>query len=219
MDVQYINGKRQYVMFDDFDLHHQILYWKNVINFPNDFVNFIEKLDLNELSYEIIPKWTEWIASNNNSVKYGYVKNIFIDPRKKILGTNDVEKKSLYIINTLLMAQEICFERYIKRQGLNINDYYIDSGILQVKKYNSGQYMGPHCDNYDGHSNLAFSMVTYLNDDYKGGEISFPNHNITLKPEAGSSIMFPATDPFVHQVFTIESGIRYVMTTSIYKRT
>ena len=76
--------------------------------------------------------------------------------------------------------------------------------------------MGPHADGYDGNTDLAFSMVEYLNDDYEGGEISFPNHNITIKPEKGSLIMFPSQDPFVHEVKPIISGDRYMSTISLW---
>ena len=75
--------------------------------------------------------------------------------------------------------------------------------------------MGPHFDGQDGHTDLAFSMITYLNDDYEGGEIHFKNQNVTIKPSAGSLIMFPSQEPFIHEVLPIKKGIRYMMPTSV----
>ena len=75
--------------------------------------------------------------------------------------------------------------------------------------------MGPHFDGQDGHTNLAFSLVTYFNDDYEGGEIHFKNHNITIKPKAGSLIMFPSQEPFIHEVLSIKRGTRYMMPISV----
>ena len=73
--------------------------------------------------------------------------------------------------------------------------------------------MGPHSDGGYGYSKLSFTTVTYLNDQYGGGEIDFPDHGISIKPRDGSLIMFPAS--FIHQVKPVLSGVRYTSTNSI----
>jgi predicted 2-oxoglutarate/Fe(II)-dependent dioxygenase YbiX len=57
------------------------------------------------------------------------------------------------------------------------------------------------------------SVVLYLNDDYDGGEISFPHvrNGVSIKPEAGSAIFFPSNYVFVHEVSEIKNGIRYAL--------
>ena len=81
--------------------------------------------------------------------------------------------------------------------------------------YNTGLEMGLHHDTSDGDPLLKFSLVTYLNDDYEGGEIEFPNLNIKIKPSAGSTIIFPSTYPYEHTSRKIEKGFKY-MTTSFW---
>ena len=88
---------------------------------------------------------------------------------------------------------------------------------MPIRKW-TGPGMGPHCDSYDGDSDLAFSMICYLNNDYEGGEIEFPNHNISIKPEAGSLLIFPGQEPFLHKVNDIRSGERYTSHLSVYKK-
>lgn len=210
--------KKQYIMFDLDKKNEEISYWENVVTCSNDLCNFIESLDKIESSYARIPKWQDWIASNDENTHYGYVKNIFKDFLKNSIEDKEIEKRSLYIVNSLLMAIEMCFDRYMDGHNLNKNDYFLDTSMLSIKKWNVGQQMGPHCDNYDGHSNLAFSLVLYLNDNYEGGEINFPNHGITIKPAPGSLIMFPSHEPFLHQVLPIKSGIRYMLTASVFKK-
>lgn len=210
--------KKQYVMFDLDKKNDDIWYWENTISCPNELCSFIEDLDIDENSYARIPKWEKWTASNSKDVEYGYVKNIMKDFLKNNVSNSLIEKRTRYIINSLLMSVEICFERYMTAHRLNKDDYFLDTRILPIKKWNVGQSMGPHCDDYDGHSNLEFSMVTYLNDDYEGGEINFPNHEITIKPTAGSAIMFPSKNPFLHQVLPIKNGYRYMLTTSVFKK-
>lgn len=49
----------------------------------------------------------------------------------------------------------------------------------------------------------------YLNDDYEGGELYFPNQGIQFKPKAGAAYFFPGDMNYIHGVTEITSGIRY----------
>jgi len=70
--------------------------------------------------------------------------------------------------------------------------------------------MGPHVDSYEDDTKQVLSIVLYLNDDYTGGELYFKNQDIKIKPEAGSLIAFPSTDPYFHESLTVTSGIKYI---------
>jgi len=82
--------------------------------------------------------------------------------------------------------------------------------------------MGPHVDNFfdedqeDG-TNLALSLVIYLNDDCEGGEIEFREQGILLKPEAGSMIIFPSKRPYFHEAKQVAKGFKYMSTGFWYK--
>jgi len=52
---------------------------------------------------------------------------------------------------------------------------------------------------------LAF--IIYLNDDYEGGEISYPEYFLKYKPKAGDLIVHCVEVP--HGVLLVKSGIRY----------
>jgi len=53
------------------------------------------------------------------------------------------------------------------------------------------------------------ATVVYLNDDYVGGELYFPNQDIQFKPKRGAVYFFPGDMNYVHGVTVLESGIRY----------
>lgn len=55
----------------------------------------------------------------------------------------------------------------------------------------------------------GITSLLYLNDDYEGGEIEFPNQNLTLKPKAGMLVVFPSNRNFPHRVLPIISGKRH----------
>jgi len=56
-----------------------------------------------------------------------------------------------------------------------------------------------------------YSSLIYLNEDYEGGELYFPEHNFYIKPEIGTLICFKGDENNLHGVKKVESGIRYTI--------
>jgi hypothetical protein len=87
---------------------------------------------------------------------------------------------------------------------------------IGLVRWKIGDVQNPHADG----ENIAeahpfpwrnFGCVYYLNDDYAGGEIYFPNQKIELKPKPNTLIFFPGTLEFLHGVKPITSGVRYTL--------
>lgn len=69
-----------------------------------------------------------------------------------------------------------------------------------------------HVDSVDPEPWIEFSTVVYLNDDFTGGEIYFPNQNFSYKPKKLSAVFFPsAGSEYIHGVTEILSGNRYTI--------
>ena len=207
---------KQFTMFDLQVLAPDIWYWDNALSFPEHLKEFIDQIDKYPESYSRISKWENWTASNNKDLVYGKTKTINKANLKKSTGSDLVDKKTLYIANSFLMAFQMCTDRYLASRNLDKDNYNLNLDSVTIKAWNEGQSMGPHFDGQDGNKDLAFSLVAYVNDDYEGGEISFPNHNITVKPKAGSLIMFPSQEPYIHEVKPIVSGTRYMSPAHVY---
>lgn len=89
-----------------------------------------------------------------------------------------------------------------------------------VVRWLPGQFQHPHADKElhigedRGKPNdfpyYDLSGLFYLNDDYEGGELYFPDHGIQFKPKAGSAYFFPGDLNYLHGVTEITSGVRYV---------
>ena len=79
---------------------------------------------------------------------------------------------------------------------------------LHIVKFVKGFYLEPHVDtlSYEGNH---IASVYYINDDYTGGEINFPDHKLEIKPKANSLIIFPGNESYVHQVREILDNNRY----------
>jgi hypothetical protein len=84
-----------------------------------------------------------------------------------------------------------------------------------------GQLQMPHADKelHEGENRgkpndfpyYDIAGLFYINDDYEGGELYFPNQNIQFKPKAGAAYFFPGDMNYIHGVTEITSGIRYTV--------
>ena len=94
-----------------------------------------------------------------------------------------------------------------------LNSYGIRSvwhEVYSVLKYGEGQFFTNHIDDHPDYHRRV-STVYYLNDNYVGGEISFPRFNINFKPKANQMIVFPSTYVYNHSVSPVLEGTRYAV--------
>jgi len=98
-------------------------------------------------------------------------------------------------------------KEYIKQHPIKIA---VDLGY-DLLKYSADQYYSFHIDNpltFPHIINRQLSIVFSLNDDYEGGELYFPKHNLNLKLKAGSAIVFPSNFCYLHASLKIIKGIK-----------
>ena len=124
---------KQFIMFDLKVLSPQIWYWENTLSFPEHLKDFIDKIDEEPLSYSRISKWEDWTASDDSTLVYGKTKNIDRSKLKVSTGSDIVDKRTLYIANSFLMAFEMCTDRYLEGQRLDKNNYRLDIDNVKIK--------------------------------------------------------------------------------------
>lgn len=79
----------------------------------------------------------------------------------------------------------------------------------------SGLEQQPHADKQmlDGSPNpfpdYDINSLFYWNDEFEGGELYYPQHDIIVKPKPGLAIVHPGDINYLHGVKTIISGERY----------
>ena len=78
----------------------------------------------------------------------------------------------------------------------------------QLVKWPVGSNQPFHHD--DTREKTTFTSVTYLNDDFEGGETYFTSEDLMVKPKVGRTILFDGKK-FEHGVKKITSGIRYTL--------
>jgi hypothetical protein len=80
-----------------------------------------------------------------------------------------------------------------------------DSHIAHAdnERRENGRWVPNHTPNRD------YTGLAYLNDDFTGGELVFPDLDVVIAPKPGLLVGFPSNHKFVHAVPKVLSGKRY----------
>ena len=113
--------------------------------------------------------------------------------------------------NKRLLVDDIFYRIKTEVGNFLKKDIYEYTGFDSIYRSIVGQEMKTHSDRGLG-VKFKYGLVLYLNDDYEGGEIFYPNAGIELKPQACSLVMHPAHEGYRHGVKKVSAGTRYSMT-------
>jgi hypothetical protein len=90
-----------------------------------------------------------------------------------------------------------------------------------IIKWRPGMEQRPHADKQtnDGKPNpfptYDINSLFYYNDNFEGGELYYPNHDLTVSPKPGLAVAHPGDINYLHGVKPVISGERYT-TPSFY---
>jgi len=90
----------------------------------------------------------------------------------------------------------------------NIKDLKIQG--YHIVRYTEGQFFAEHTDATPEYPRRV-SAIVYLNDDYKGGTITFTNIDKSFKPKANTIMIFPSSEHFSHSADPVISGTKYAI--------
>jgi hypothetical protein len=111
----------------------------------------------------------------------------------KIIGLLQNIAKKTY--NQILEDYEGPFEDFLERK-------------THISKFDPDAEMPSH---FDATRPNDIATLIYLNDNYEGGEIYFPDHDIKIKLKTGDMIAFPDNPSFMHGVKKIVGSNRYAL--------
>jgi predicted 2-oxoglutarate/Fe(II)-dependent dioxygenase YbiX len=73
-----------------------------------------------------------------------------------------------------------------------------------INKYGAGGEYKPHPDAGKDMRRII-SMVAFLNTPEDGGDLYFPVFDVTVKAIAGTAVLFPSTQPWIHAALPVKS--------------
>lgn len=193
-------------------LSEGIVRYNNIIANPKSIVNFIEMVKTDETSP--ISGWNTWKTSGDDFYIFGKQKKENIDCKKELASYYN---ESMSVLSYVKEAITNASNDYKNQNKIN------DIGLLapiSFSKYDIGAEMGLHTDSdprgedgYKENNSIympTISVLLYLNDNYQGGELYFKEFNLTVKPLAGSIVIFPSLPPYYHASLPLISGVKYI---------
>jgi hypothetical protein len=91
-------------------------------------------------------------------------------------------------------------------------------GVGSIQRQYEGVSLSYHVDSLSNPA-VVFANVIYINDDFTGGELHFPEIDITYVPKKGALIVFPSSDEYLHGVKPVGAGpTRYALPAFVNKR-
>ena len=115
-------------------------------------------------------------------------QNKFYDHNDGALN-GSIRKKMAKVLETLPDLQVIGYNRFLRQSPGQNMDAHID----ERNDVNNG-------------STREYAAVIYVNDDYEGGEIRYVNLDISVKPEAGSMLIFKTGPEYLHEVLQVRGN-------------
>jgi len=155
-----------------------------------------------------------------------YEKNLKEVPARKPGSEMCPEPMAVFsqeILDVVDPVLGIYLQSYLQDKiGENYNEYLLDS--VSVMKYNKGDSYQIHPDNAFQITDTVLGtgryfpvqMVAYLNDNYNGGALEFPDYDVTYEPSKGDLCIFPTGFAFPHKVYKVDAP-RYIMLVAVLK--
>jgi hypothetical protein len=143
--------------------------------------------------------------------------SIVLSPEDSLYG-QAVKKAKLQVeerFGVIVSLEQFTLNRWrVGRQQEAHIDYFLDEednneNIVEM-------YTNPDSSYFDYFKKYFktknFSTIIYINDDFVGGELFFPQYNdLEIKPSENSAISFKGDTNHLHGVKIVEEGIRYTI--------
>jgi hypothetical protein len=185
--------------YENINLEKDDIYLSNVAKIGNSAKNIYSVEDV--LSTEDHKKLFDFTINSDKSLWIG-------EPwGTEILNMELIPEEIVQILRKIF---EIAKLKCINHYDIEVDNSYVSAHNLI--KWNKGYGMRPHIDT-DFQKGNHIVVLYYINDDYSGGEITFPDHNMTIKPKSNSLIMFPGNENYLHGVLEVSDGLRYTFPT------
>jgi hypothetical protein len=194
------------------DLLHVKTFSEDLWNLDFD-VNYPKE---NEVDAALWPSIIQWKGMCINFTHPEFFKRYSLDQEYFDELTEKMKPftESRYGVENLIKEQYLINRWRIGREQAPHLDYFLedemDHDYEMLAMHNIPK---DYLKSFEGRFQTKhYSTLVYLNDDYIGGELWFPQYdNIAIKPEKGMLITFKGDEKTLHGVKPVTEGIRYTV--------
>ncbi len=116
-----------------------------------------------------------------------------------------------------------CTEHHVVKDICSMLPFEIES--VSIAYYPTNSYNASHADNCVIDNGVVkrvkdwtHTAVIFLNDNFAGGQLVYPNQGVALNPIKGTLIIAPAGEEYIHYVEPVTSGERFTLVFRMIQR-
>lgn len=156
----------------------------------------------------------DYLKEKDFSKVISFLDDVKVEEVKKVLLLSEI--KDDHIQKLLSDANDYVESITATLYADQINQNFISCTWVrepELVKWESGAMLEAHTDgpNKEKPPIITVGALIYLNDDYEGGELKFPEYDIIIKPKFGDLVIFPCH--YLHEVGVVsgENKFRYTL--------
>ena len=143
-------------------------------------------------------------------------KNLEVKKRTDIsIKGDDLKNEKFILLKEYINELNKCYLDYLEQWPfLKTMAGKMDIGPFNIGEYLPGDHFGHiHSERTSVNSlHRLFAFMTYLNDVEDGGHTKYHHFDISIKPEIGKTIIWPAEWTHAHTGEVLKSGKKYIIT-------
>ena len=128
---------------------------------------------------------------------------------------DDLKNEKFILLKEYINELNKCYLDYLEQWPfLKTMASKMDIGPFNIGEYLPGDHFGHiHSERTSVNSlHRLFAFMTYLNDVEDGGHTKYHHFDISVKPEIGKTIIWPAEWTHAHTGEVLKSGKKYIIT-------
>ena len=175
-------------------------------------VNYPKEKNVDKILWPSIKQWDGMCINFTHEKfydRYPLDKDFYKDIENKTkLVTEDKfgvnVKTEQYLVNRWRVGRE---------QAPHLDYFISEDGDHDYDMLEENNIPRPYLESFEGRFQTKhFSSLIYLNNDYEGGELWFPQYNgFSIKPEPGMLVTFRGDENTLHGVKMVTKGTRYTV--------
>jgi hypothetical protein len=160
---------------------------------------------------------SDYLEKQNMPKVISFLDNLKVEEVKKVVLASETKNEEIqkFLDDVKEYVKDITFNKYAQVVESNFVSCTWEREP-ELVKWESGATLAAHTDgpNKEKPPIITVGALIYLNDDYEGGELIFPEYDIVIKPKYGDLVIFPCH--YLHEVGKIIGTDKYRYTLPLF---
>ena len=188
-------------------------FFGNSVDMIVELENFMTEEE-QEFLFNFASNNTEWdytVSKKNENGTVIYDANIWEDRVATLHTLQKINPKVIDVVQKMFDRLKVKVDEFYNVDAMATSPAIVrwPVGTRQEPHADKELHEGPDAGKPNAFPYYDIASIFYINDDYEGGELYFPQHGIEFKPNERSAYVFIGDRYYAHGVRPVKSGMRY----------